>query len=57
MKAWLAHENGRDLIGVVPPGWTVEVYAGEGTELPSDPATVEFWNAPFLATGEVVALA
>jgi len=57
VKAWLAHENGRDLIGVVPPGWTVEVYAGEGTELPSDPATVEFWNAPFLATGEVVALA
>jgi phosphoglycerate dehydrogenase-like enzyme len=57
VKAWLAHENGRQLIGTVPPGWTVEVYPGEDAELPSDPATVEFWNAPFLATSKVVALA
>jgi phosphoglycerate dehydrogenase-like enzyme len=57
VKAWIADENGRDLIGAVPAGWTVEVYPGEGAELPSDPATVEFWNGPFLATAKVVALA
>ena len=56
MKAWIADENGHKLIGAVPPGWTVEVYSGGRADLPSDPATLEFWNAPFLATGAVVGL-
>jgi phosphoglycerate dehydrogenase-like enzyme len=57
VKAWIADENGRSLLGPVPPGWIIEAYPGAGAELPSDPATLEFWNAPFLATREVVALA
>jgi phosphoglycerate dehydrogenase-like enzyme len=57
VKAWIPHENGRTLLGAVPPGWTVEVYPGDGADLPSDPATVEFWTAPFLTPAEVVALA
>ena len=56
MKAWIADENGHKLIGAVPPGWTIEVYPGGRAELPSDPATLEFWNAPFLATSRVVGL-
>jgi phosphoglycerate dehydrogenase-like enzyme len=56
VKAWIPHENGYDLIGPMPTGWTIEVYPGDGAELPSDPATLEFWNAPFLATDEVLAL-
>jgi len=56
VKAWIADENGHKLIGAVPPGWTVEVYSGGRADLPSDPATLEFWNAPFLATGAVVGL-
>jgi phosphoglycerate dehydrogenase-like enzyme len=56
VKAWIADENGHKLIGAVPPGWTIEVYPGGRAELPSDPATLEFWNAPFLATSRVVGL-
>jgi phosphoglycerate dehydrogenase-like enzyme len=56
VKAWIQHENGRKLLGAVPPGWTVEVYPGEGADLPSDPATVEFWNPPFLAAEEIAGL-
>jgi phosphoglycerate dehydrogenase-like enzyme len=55
VKAWIAHEDGRSLMGPVPPGWTVEGYPGDGADLPSDPATVEFWNAP--PVGTAVALA
>jgi phosphoglycerate dehydrogenase-like enzyme len=57
VKAWIADEKGHALIGDVPAGWTVEAYAGGDSPLPSDPATVEFWNAPFVATPAVVALA
>ncbi len=56
MKAWIPHENGHKFIGAVPPGWTVEVFSGEGADLPSDPATVEFWNPPFIGPEEVAAL-
>lgn len=44
MKAWIANERGLDLIGDVPPGWTVEAYPGGDAPFPSDPAGVEFWN-------------
>jgi phosphoglycerate dehydrogenase-like enzyme len=57
VKAWIAHENGRSLIGDVPAGWTIEVYPGGDADLPSDPSTVEFWNGPFLATADIVAVA
>lgn len=57
MKAWIAHKNGYALMGDVPAGWTIEVYPGAGADPPSDPATVEFWNGPFLATAAVVELA
>jgi phosphoglycerate dehydrogenase-like enzyme len=56
VKAWIPHENGHELLGAVPPGWTVEVFPGDGAEPPSDPATVEFWNAPFLGRAEIGAL-
>jgi phosphoglycerate dehydrogenase-like enzyme len=56
VKAWIAHDNGRELMGAVPPGWTIEVYPG-GDQPPSDPATVEFWAPPFLSTPKLVALA
>ena len=52
-KVWIAHPQGRDLLSV-PADVTVEVYAGE---LPSDPAGVEFWVPPFLASGPPVELA
>ncbi|HEU4348945.1 MAG TPA: 2-hydroxyacid dehydrogenase [Actinoplanes sp.] len=48
MKVWIAHEEGRELLGEVPAGITVEVCPDAGT-LPSDPADVVFWVPPFLA--------
>jgi phosphoglycerate dehydrogenase-like enzyme len=44
VKAWIAQADGSDLIGGVPPGWTVEVYPGGDAAPPSDPATVVFWT-------------
>ena len=49
MKAWIAHEAGRTLLGEVPAGVEVEVCEDAAT-LPSDPAKVDFWVPPFLAT-------
>jgi phosphoglycerate dehydrogenase-like enzyme len=51
VKVWIPHEDGLSLIGEPPPGAIVEVYAGDETGLPSDPATVEFWSPPFLSSG------
>jgi len=56
MKAWIAHEQGRALLGEVPGDVTIEV-APSPDELPSDPAGVQFWVPPFLATGSSVRLA
>ncbi|HEV7899813.1 MAG TPA: 2-hydroxyacid dehydrogenase [Planosporangium sp.] len=52
MKVWIPHEIGRSLIGELPPETTLEVFAGDVADLPSDPATVEFWSPPFLSTGD-----
>jgi len=49
VKAWIPHEAGRSFIGELPPEVTVEVFTGD--EMPSDPATVEFWSPPFLSSG------
>jgi phosphoglycerate dehydrogenase-like enzyme len=52
VKAWIPHEIGRSLIGELPANTTVEVFAGDDSSLPSDPATVEFWTPPFLSTAD-----
>jgi phosphoglycerate dehydrogenase-like enzyme len=46
MKVWIAHEEGRRLLGDVPGGVRVEVCA-DAVTLPSDPADVVFWVPPF----------
>lgn len=56
MKAWIPHEQGRQLLGEIPPGVTVEVFP-DPAEPPSDPAGVEFWVPPFLADPKVVRFA
>ena len=45
---WIAHEQGRGLLGTLPGGVRLEVCA-HPAELPSDPADVEFWVPPFTA--------
>jgi phosphoglycerate dehydrogenase-like enzyme len=52
VKVWIPHEVGRPLIGELPPDTTVEVYTGDEPDLPSDPATVDFWSPPFLSAGD-----
>jgi phosphoglycerate dehydrogenase-like enzyme len=56
VKVWIPHETGGSLIGELPPETTLEVFAGDVTGVPSDPATVEFWSPPFLSTGETSAM-
>lgn len=46
MKAWIAHDEGRELLGELPAGVRVEVCADANTP-PSDPAAVRFWAPPF----------
>jgi phosphoglycerate dehydrogenase-like enzyme len=46
MLVWIAHEQGRALLGKVPDGVDVEVCEDVST-LPSDPAAVRFWVPPF----------
>jgi phosphoglycerate dehydrogenase-like enzyme len=43
---WISHSEGRELLGPVPEGITVEV-APDGRALPGDPSGVEFWVPPF----------
>jgi phosphoglycerate dehydrogenase-like enzyme len=57
VKVWIAHEEGRPLLGELPASVSIEVYEGPQSPLPSDPATVDFWVPPFLALGEVVRFA
>jgi phosphoglycerate dehydrogenase-like enzyme len=40
----------------MPEDVEVEVFAGAGSQLPNDPALVDFWVAPFLSSGNVVSL-
>ena len=55
MKVWIAHEEGRDLLGEVPPGTEIEVWTGLG-EMPRDPGKVDLWVPPFVAHGKVTDL-
>jgi phosphoglycerate dehydrogenase-like enzyme len=57
VKVWIAHERGLSLMGDLPTGVQVEVFAGDPDALPSDPDTVQVWAPPFLSSGPVVALA
>jgi phosphoglycerate dehydrogenase-like enzyme len=52
MKIWIAHEQGRGLLGELPADVVIEVCPDPGT-LPSDPAGVDFWVPPFAAIGRV----
>lgn len=52
VKVWIAHEEGRELLGPLPADVETEVYDGRG-DYPSDPATLEFWVPPFLARSKV----
>ncbi|MEE6260801.1 2-hydroxyacid dehydrogenase [Plantactinospora sonchi] len=56
MKAWIPHPEGRELLGEIPDGVTVEI-APAPDQLPSDPAGVRFWVPPFLAQAAAVPLA
>lgn len=56
MKVWIAHERGRELLGEIPSGVTVEVVAEPARPAP-DPAGVEFWVPPFLSQTESVPVA
>jgi len=54
VRVWIPHEAGREYM---PEGVQVGVFAGASSELPGDPALVDLWVAPFLSSGNVVALA
>ena len=54
VKVWIAHEEGRRILGPLPEQVEVEVFSGR-RDYPSDPAGVEFWVPPFLAKSEVTA--
>jgi phosphoglycerate dehydrogenase-like enzyme len=56
VKVWIAHEQGRSLLGDLASPVTVEVLASVADPMPSDPADVEFWVPPFLSTGIAVEL-
>lgn len=54
MKVWIANEAGIPLLGSLPDGVSIEVFGGDPAAMPSDPASVEVWSPPFLATGAMV---
>jgi phosphoglycerate dehydrogenase-like enzyme len=49
MLVWIAHEQGRALLGELPAAVEVEV-CREVSSLPSDPSAVRFWVPPFAST-------
>jgi phosphoglycerate dehydrogenase-like enzyme len=49
MLVWIAHEQGRALLGEVPDDVEIEV-CPDATALPSDPSAVRFWVPPFTST-------
>lgn len=57
MKVWIAQEDGRALLGDLPPSATVDVLRSPEDALPGNPAEVEFWVPPFLSTSLAVGLA
>ncbi|GGK98791.1 2-hydroxyacid dehydrogenase [Mangrovihabitans endophyticus] len=48
MKVWIAHEEGRNLLGGLPDDVQLEVCT-DAISLPSDPADVGFWVPPFVS--------
>ncbi|KKK07818.1 2-hydroxyacid dehydrogenase [Micromonospora sp. HK10] len=48
MKVWIPHRSGRELLGELPPGVTVELLE-DPDRLPSSPSGVRFWVPPFLS--------
>lgn len=57
MKVWIPHEQGRRLLGELPPGVTDVEVAPAPDRLPGDPVGVEFWVPPFLAQADAVRMA
>ena len=55
VKVWIPHEPGRELLGELPAGVTVEVVADPATT--GSPAGVEFWVPPFLSGAGVTGAA
>jgi phosphoglycerate dehydrogenase-like enzyme len=49
MLVWIAHEEGRALLGALPDAVEIEVCEDPGT-VPSDPSAVRFWVPPFAST-------
>jgi phosphoglycerate dehydrogenase-like enzyme len=49
MLVWIAHEQGRALLGDLPPDVDIEVCT-DVTAWPSDPSRVRFWVPPFTST-------
>lgn len=57
MTIWIAHEQGRELLGPLSDAQQVAVLPTPDAKLPGDPAEVDFWVPPFLSTGNAVKLA
>ena len=55
MLVWIAHEQGRALLGEVPAAVELEVCEDVGRP-PSDPAAVRFWVPPFSSGARPVSL-
>ncbi|HEU5126914.1 MAG TPA: 2-hydroxyacid dehydrogenase [Glycomyces sp.] len=51
MRVWIPHADALPLLGALPDAVTVEVF--DGGEVPADPAGVEFWVPPSLASDPV----
>lgn len=53
---WIAHPEGRDLLGEIPDGVDVQVVSAPD-ELPADATGVRFWVPPFLFKHDMVGVA
>ena len=56
VKVWIAHPEGRDLLGEIPDGVDVQVVSAPD-ELPADATGVRFWVPPFLFKHDMVGVA
>jgi phosphoglycerate dehydrogenase-like enzyme len=56
VKVWIPHERGRELLGEIPAGVTVEI-APAPDRLPAEPGGVRFWVPPFLSQSDSVRVA
>jgi phosphoglycerate dehydrogenase-like enzyme len=57
VTVWIAHQEGRSLMGPLPPVVAVEVLPTGDSPLPGPVDGVRFWVPPFLSMGGAVALA